>query len=69
MKSAMVIRMVNSIEFAARGIVPNWGDFERADVDQLREWLDEAEEIAYMAEKLQKVFKKQIAIKKDKVDG
>jgi len=69
MKSSQVLSMVNSIEQSIKVVTPNWGDFERAGVEQLRGWLDEVEDIGYLADQLAKVFAKEIAIKKNQLNG
>jgi hypothetical protein len=67
-KSSQVLSMVNSIERSIKVVTPNWGDFERAGVEQLRAWLDEVEDIGYLADQLAKVFAKEIAIKKNQLN-
>ena len=46
-KSSQVLSMVNSIERSIKVVTPNWGDFERAGVEQLREWLNCCNPSAY----------------------
>lgn len=57
-----IINMVHAIEMNAKVIAPRWGDVERADAEQLQDWIREAKDIEFLAQQLQRILQLQLKV-------